>query len=235
LISLGEPPSDLSSRRRCYGCSSSARFNAPSSPPGAARRSALNVGAAQIARRVTQAATSRQRLPDAPSGAHAAPRKIRRKRAVPESTWRGAMSEGSLDRGEAARLKRTAGSPRRQPDQQFIPSTPVRRREPGPPTLEKPQMSCLACLWYHTDPLAAIACYRKNDGKPFARGVVRGPALLPRSSPATSPTSDTVFRRGRAGRSGRPKVPGAVQRQRARDRDRVYRERQKAARIAAKS
>ena len=94
-------------------------------------------------------------------------------------------------------------------------------------------MSCLACLWYHTDPLAAIACYRKDDGKPLARGVVRGPVHLPSSSPATSPTSDTVFRRGRAGRSGRPKVLPAVQRQKARDRDRAYRERQKAARIAA--
>jgi hypothetical protein len=89
-------------------------------------------------------------------------------------------------------------------------------------------MSCLACLWYHTDPLAAIACYRKDDGKPLARGVVQGPVLLPSSSPATSPTSDTVFRRGRAGRSGRPKVLAAVQRQKARDRDRAYRERQKA-------
>jgi hypothetical protein len=81
-------------------------------------------------------------------------------------------------------------------------------------------MSCLACLWYHTHPLAAIACYRKDDEKPLARGVVRGPVLLPSSSPATSPTSDTVFRRGRAGRSGRPKVLAAVQRQKARHRDR---------------
>jgi hypothetical protein len=92
-----------------------------------------------------------------------------------------------------------------------------------PTNLEKSKMSCLACLCYHTDPLAAIACYRKDDGKPLARRVVLGPVLLPASSPATSSTSDTVFRRGRAGRSGRPKVLAGVQRQKARDRDRAYR------------
>jgi len=94
-------------------------------------------------------------------------------------------------------------------------------------------MSCPACLWYHTDPLAAIACYAKNDGKPLARGCSTGSVPVPNSGPTTPPTSDTVFRRGRAARSGRPKVLAAVQRQKARDRDWAYRERQKAAQIAA--
>ena len=53
--------------------------------------------------------------------------------------------------------------------QQLTPST--RLADASRPTnLEKPKMSCLACLWCHTDPLAAIACYRKDDGKPLARG-----------------------------------------------------------------
>jgi hypothetical protein len=106
-------------------------------------------------------------------------------------------------------------------------------------------MSCLACFWYHTDPRAAIACYRmlpasQNDRNPGARtgigpspiGPVSRPSTSPTSGPvsrpSTSPTSDTVFRRGRASRSGRPKVTAAVQRQRARDRDRAYRQRRKA-------
>ena len=88
-------------------------------------------------------------------------------------------------------------------------------------------MSCLACFWYHTDPRAAIACYRTlhdrhDDGNRGARtGIAPSPIGLT-SSPSTSPTSDTVFRRGHAGRS-----PAAVQRKKARERDRAYRERRK--------
>jgi hypothetical protein len=94
-------------------------------------------------------------------------------------------------------------------------------------------MSCLACFWYHTDPRAAIACYRmlpafQNDRNPGARTGIGPSPIGPMSRPSTSPTSDTVFRRGRASRSGRPKVTAAVQRQRARDRDRAYRQRRKA-------
>jgi hypothetical protein len=124
------------------------------------------------------------------------------------------MSEGPSTREKPHALN--AGQGRRRPPTSVAPTLNPVADASRPTNLEKPKMSCLACLWYHTDPLAAIACYRKDDGKPRARGVVRGPVLLPSSSPATSPTSDTVFRRGRAGRSGRPKVLAAVQRQKAR-------------------
>jgi hypothetical protein len=122
------------------------------------------------------------------------------------------MSEGPSTTERPHALN--AGQDRRRTPTSAAPTHSTRFADASRPTnLEKPKMSCLACLWYHTDPLAAIACYRKDDGKPLARRVVRGPVLLPSSSPATSPTSDTVFRRGRAGRSGRPKVLAAVQRQ----------------------
>lgn len=96
-------------------------------------------------------------------------------------------------------------------------------------------MSCLACLWYHTDPRAAIACYRtlltrQDGGNPGARTGIAPSSIGPTLSPSTSTTPDTVFRRDRAGRSGRPKVPAAVQRRKARERDRAYRERWKATR-----
>ena len=141
-----------------------------------------------------------------------APEKIRRKRAAPESTWRGAMSEGpsTTERPHALNAGQDPLAGHLHPQ---LPHSTRFADASRPTNLEKPKMSCLACLRYHTDPLAAIACYRKDDGKLLARGVVRVPVLLPRSSPATSPTSDTVFRRGRAGRSGRPKVLVAVQRQ----------------------
>lgn len=98
-------------------------------------------------------------------------------------------------------------------------------------------MSCLACLWYHTDPRAAIACYRilpalQKDRDPGTLTGIAPSPIDPTSPPLTSTASDTVFRRSRAGRSGRPKVPAAVQRQKGRERDRAYRERHKAARVA---
>jgi hypothetical protein len=47
------------------------------------------------------------------------------------------------------------------------------------------------------------------------------------SASKTSGTSNTVFRHGRAGKSGRPQVPAAEQRLKARERNRAYRARQK--------
>lgn len=46
-------------------------------------------------------------------------------------------------------------------------------------------------------------------------------------SPEKSGASDTVFRHGRAGRSGRPRVAIGIQRQKARARQRAYRQRQR--------
>ncbi len=59
----------------------------------------------------------------------------------------------------------------------------------------------------------------------------RAPITLPGSqkypshSPEKSGASETVFRHGRAGRSGRPRVAIGIQRQKARARQRAYRQR----------
>jgi hypothetical protein len=47
------------------------------------------------------------------------------------------------------------------------------------------------------------------------------------SSPEDSSGSNTVFRHGRAGKSGRPRVTGIEQRRKARERTRAYRDRKK--------
>jgi hypothetical protein len=72
-----------------------------------------------------------------------------------------------------------------------------------------------------------------------ACGVVPGTPLSPSSTPTGSATSTTVLpdgpvriRSGRAGRSGRPRVPVIEQRAKAREHARTYRARRKAARIA---
>jgi hypothetical protein len=53
------------------------------------------------------------------------------------------------------------------------------------------------------------------------------PSSGPQSAPTIPGSSTTSFRRGRAGKPGRPTVPAAEQRQKARDRDRAYRARQR--------
>jgi hypothetical protein len=65
-------------------------------------------------------------------------------------------------------------------------------------------------------------------------GRSRRPATLPQgaqdapvSGPENTVASTTVFRDGRAGKSGRPRVPEPEQRLKARERSRVYRARQK--------
>jgi hypothetical protein len=54
-----------------------------------------------------------------------------------------------------------------------------------------------------------------------------GREKCPSSSPEKSGVSGAVFRHGRAGKSGRPRVAAEQQRQKARDRQRAYRARQK--------
>jgi len=59
------------------------------------------------------------------------------------------------------------------------------------------------------------------------QGVDSGSQKSVAPAPESSSTSNTVFRDGRAGKSGRPPVPQVAQRQKARDRARAYRERER--------
>jgi len=61
------------------------------------------------------------------------------------------------------------------------------------------------------------------------QGVHSGSQKSPASGSESSSTSTTVFRYGRAGKSGRPHVPATEQRRKARERVRSYRARQKSA------
>ena len=93
-------------------------------------------------------------------------------------------------------------------------------------------MTCLACHWTHTAFESALACASLDS----ARRVVAPPLSMPSSGSALTATSETVLRRvatGRAFRAGRPRVAAAEQRQKARERDRAYRQRQKLATVAA--
>lgn len=96
-------------------------------------------------------------------------------------------------------------------------------------------MTCPACHWTHTAFERALACYR-SASPDSARRVVAPPPSMPSSGSALTATSETVLRRvatGRAFRAGRPRVAAAEQRQKARERDRAYRQRQKLATAAA--
>jgi hypothetical protein len=77
---------------------------------------------------------------------------------------------------------------------------------------------------------------RQESANGGAGGVVAGSPQAPPSTPDSSTTSTTILRRVRNGRAfspGRPRVPAAVQREKARERDRVYRQRRVAAQAAA--
>jgi hypothetical protein len=96
-------------------------------------------------------------------------------------------------------------------------------------------MTCLACHWIHTSFERALACYRSASPDSACR-VVAPPLSMPSSGSALTATSETVLRRvaaGRAFRPGRPRVAAAERRQKARERDRAYRQRQKLATVAA--
>ena len=96
-------------------------------------------------------------------------------------------------------------------------------------------MTCLACHWTHTSFERARACYRSASPDSAGR-VVSPPPSMPSSGSALTATSETVLRRvatGRAFRPGRPRVAAAEQRQKARQRDRAYRQRKKLATVAA--
>jgi hypothetical protein len=60
-------------------------------------------------------------------------------------------------------------------------------------------------------------------------GVYSESSKSPGSAPRSSGASNTVFRHGRAGRSGRPRVQAVEQRRKARERSRAYRARQRTA------
>ena len=97
----------------------------------------------------------------------------------------------------------------------------------SPPFCEhaKPQENCFVC-WRHKKGLWARPTRRQ--------GVDTGSPKGASNRPGESQTSDTVSRRspvqvksGRARRPGRPRVPAPVPRQKARERDRRYRGRQR--------
>jgi hypothetical protein len=93
-------------------------------------------------------------------------------------------------------------------------------------------MTCLACHWTHTSFERALACASPDS----ARRVVAPPPSMPSSGSVLTATSETVLRRvatGRAFRAGRPRIAAAEQRQKARERDHAYRQRQKLASVAA--
>ena len=108
-------------------------------------------------------------------------------------------------------------------------------------------MTCPTCYWQHTDVNAALVCYRKSNPKPTEdrprgdrvkpetgnQGVDSGSTKRPSSLSTNPGTSETVFRHGRAGKSGRPRVPDLEQRRKARERSRQYRDRQKKQELAA--
>src|SRR5262249_40360213 len=68
----------------------------------------------------------------------------------------------------------------------------------------------------------ALTCVRG-----LGKATTQAPSEGPSSAPGNPSTSQTVFRHGRAGKSGRPRVPEIEQRRKARERTRSYRERQK--------
>jgi len=88
-------------------------------------------------------------------------------------------------------------------------------------------MTCPSCLWQHTNMQTALVCYRKSnpvpevnrprgDGRNQERipppdaaslGVDSGSPKRPSSRPTNPGTLTTVFRHGRAGKSGRSRVP----------------------------
>ena len=86
----------------------------------------------------------------------------------------------------------------------------------------------------HTNPTTAAECpVLREQFRANLRSSGEGPATSlqgvaedPSSSPEKSPTSDTVFRYSRAGKSGRPRVALSEQRRKARERVRAYRDRQ---------
>lgn len=93
-----------------------------------------------------------------------------------------------------------------------------------PPTYpgDQPTMPCGTCFDTHTTFETALTCYRKTH--PYKDS---GSPETASGSPSAPPTSTTIFRHGRAFTPGRPSVNAAVQRQKARDRNRAYRERQR--------
>jgi len=108
-------------------------------------------------------------------------------------------------------------------------------------------MTCPTCYWQHTDVNAALICYRKSNPKP-TEDRPRGDGVKPEtgsqgvdsastkrtSSLSTNPgTSETVFPHGRAGKSGRPRVSDVERRQKARERSREFRNRQRKRESAA--
>jgi hypothetical protein len=95
-------------------------------------------------------------------------------------------------------------------------------------------MACMTCFGSHTNPCAAIRCYRRVFPAPLVGAVTEklggamGIADPPHEvsvNPQKLTTSKTVLRHGRASRSGRPRVPVAEQRRKARERQRAYRAR----------
>lgn|SRR5215813_1033134 len=95
-------------------------------------------------------------------------------------------------------------------------------------------MPCVTCFWTHTNPRAAISCYRRafpalmvgsvTEKLAGAMGIADPPQEIS-VNPQKLTTSKTVFRHGRANQSGRPHVPVAEQRRKARERQRAYRAR----------
>jgi hypothetical protein len=87
----------------------------------------------------------------------------------------------------------------------------------------------------HTDPKMAAECpVLRKRLRANKNSSEEGPATYPQgtgegasSSPEKSTTSNTIFRYGRAGKSGRPRVAVSEQRRKARERVRAYRDRQK--------
>ena len=91
----------------------------------------------------------------------------------------------------------------------------------------------------HVDPRAlAYTCNRclmgfgpgaphspQDPRKPVPAIPTATPLEGPSSGPAIPATSHTIFRRGRAFKPGRPRVPAAEQRRKARERDRSWRAR----------
>jgi len=114
-------------------------------------------------------------------------------------------------------------------------------------------MTCPTCYWQHTDVNTALICYRRSNpvpaqspprgdsdntdqiGRPKAQSQAVDSGSLKRPvSLSTNPGSlKTVLRHGRAGKSGRPPVPAAEQRRKARERSRQYRDRQKKQELTA--
>jgi hypothetical protein len=60
-----------------------------------------------------------------------------------------------------------------------------------------------------------------------SQGVHSGSQKSTSSAPESPGTSNTIFRHGRAGKSGRPQVDAVEQRRKARERSRAYRARQR--------